>query len=198
MTELADQVGVGMSLETHLREHLSVFRGLGALTEVTGRAAAMVDQTFRNGNKLMICGNGGSAADSQHLAAEFTGRFSKDRKPLAALALTTDSSAITCIANDYSFDEVFSRQVLALGRSGDCLLTISTSGNSRNVICAAHAARSIGIATIGLLGHDGGLLRGICDLVIVVPSTSTARIQEAHIFISHTLCAMVESRLSLG
>ncbi|MGC2461728.1 MAG: SIS domain-containing protein, partial [Steroidobacteraceae bacterium] len=162
------------------------------------RVAETIVQTLRSGNKLMLCGNGGSAADSLHLAAEFTGRFVKDRKPLAALALSTDSPALTCIANDYTFDEIFSRQVLALGRPGDCLLAISTSGNSRNVIRAVEAARSIGVRTIGLLGREGGLLRGMCDLVIVVPSPTTARIQEAHIFIGHTLCAMVESRLGLG
>ncbi len=198
MSELADQVNASVSLELQLQEHLALFRSLSGLAEPTERVAETIVQTLRNGNKLMLCGNGGSAADSLHLAAEFTGRFVKDRKPLAALALSTDSPALTCIANDYSFDEIFSRQVLALGRPGDCLLAISTSGNSRNVIRAVEAARSIGVRTIGLLGREGGLLRGMCDLVIVVPSPTTARIQEAHIFIGHTLCAMVESRLGLG
>jgi len=198
MSELADQVNASVSLEVQLQEHLALFRSLSGLAEPTERVAETIVQTLRNGNKLMLCGNGGSAADSLHLAAEFTGRFVKDRKPLAALALSTDSPALTCIANDYTFDEIFSRQVLALGRPGDCLLAISTSGNSRNVIRAVEAARSIGVRTIGLLGREGGLLRGMCDLVIVVPSPTTARIQEAHIFIGHTLCAMVESRLGLG
>jgi len=198
MSEVADQVTAQVSLESHLQEHLSLFRTLSSLAESTERVAEAIVGALAKGNKLLLCGNGGSAADSQHLAAEFTGRFVKDRKPLAALALSTDSSALTCIANDYSFDEVFSRQVLGLGRPGDCLLAISTSGNSRNVIRAAEAARTIGIRTMGLLGRDGGLLRGLCDLSIVVPSTTTARIQEAHIFIGHTLCAMVESRLGLG
>jgi D-sedoheptulose 7-phosphate isomerase len=198
MSELADQVNASVSLELQLQEHLALFRSLSGLAEPTERVAETIVQTLRNGNKLMLCGNGGSAADSLHLAAEFTGRFVKDRKPLAALALSTDSPALTCIANDYTFDEIFSRQVLALGRPGDCLLAISTSGNSRNVIRAVEAARSIGVRTIGLLGREGGLLRGMCDLVILVPSPTTARIQEAHIFIGHTLCAMVESRLGLG
>jgi len=198
MSELADHADAAVSLEIQLQEHLALFRSLSGLAEATERVADAVVYALRNGNKLMLCGNGGSAADSQHLAAEFTGRFVKDRKPLAALALSTDSSALTCIANDYSFDEVFARQVLALGRSGDCLLAISTSGNSRNIIRAVEAARMIGIRTIGLLGRDGGLLRGICDLALVVPSPTTARIQEAHIFMGHTLCAMVESRLGLG
>jgi D-sedoheptulose 7-phosphate isomerase len=146
----------------------------------------------------MFCGNGGSAADSQHLASEFTGRFIKDRRPLAAIALTTDGSALTCIANDYSFDEVFYRQVVGLGVKNDCLVAISTSGNSRNVIRAAQAARAEGIHTIGLLGRDGGALRELCDVPIVVPSSTTARIQEAHSFIGHTLCGLVEQALGVG
>jgi len=185
-------------LNTHLQEHLSVMQGVSALAEQIERAADSIERTLRDGRKLMICGNGGSAADSQHLAAEFTGRFIKDRRPLAGLALTTDSSALTCIANDYSFDEVFARQVTGLGQSGDCLLAISTSGNSQNVIRAVEAARSIGVRTIGLLGRDGGQLRGRCDMAIVVSSHTTARIQEAHIFIGHTLCSMVEARLGVG
>lgn len=186
-----------VSLESHLQEHLALFRTLSGLAESTDHVADAIAQALRNGNKLLLCGNGGSAADSQHLAAEFTGRFVKDRRPLAALALSTDGSALTCIANDYSYDEVFARQLLGIGRPGDCLLSISTSGNSRNVIRAVEAARSVGIRTMGLLGHDGGRVRMMCDLAIVVPSTVTARIQEAHIFIGHTLCAMVESRLGL-
>jgi D-sedoheptulose 7-phosphate isomerase len=145
----------------------------------------------------MLCGNGGSAAESQHLATEFAGRFVKERRPLAAVALSTDSSALTCIANDYSFDEVFARQILGLGRRGDCLLGISTSGRSRNVIRTTESARSMDIRTIGLLGRDGGQLRDLCDLTVIVPSNATARIQEAHIFIGHTLCGIVESQLGL-
>lgn len=198
MNDAADKATAKVSLASHLQEHLALFQTLLALSGPAERAAEAIARSMLEGNKLLLCGNGGSAADSQHLAAEFTGRFVKDRKPLAALALSTDSSALTCIANDYSFDEVFSRQVRALGRSGDCLLAISTSGNSRNVIRAAETARSMGICTVGLLGRDGGGLLGMCDLAILVPSTTTARIQEAHIFIAHTLCALVESRLNLG
>jgi D-sedoheptulose 7-phosphate isomerase len=135
--------------------------------------------------------------DCQHLAAELTGRFIKDRKPLAAMALTTDTSALTCIGNDYAFEDVFQRQVLGLGRAGDCLIAISTSGNSKNVIQAVKAARSLGMHSIGLLGHDGGALHALCDHSILVPSTTTARIQEAHILIGHTLCGMVETSLGL-
>jgi D-sedoheptulose 7-phosphate isomerase len=186
------------SFRADLNEHLAVMQGMAALGEPIERAAGLIECAVRSGNKLMLCGNGGSAADSQHIAAEFTGRFVKDRKPLPALALSTDSSALTCIANDYSFDEVFSRQVIGLGRAGDCLLAISTSGNSRNVIRAVEAARAAQIRTIGLLGRDGGKLRGLCELSIIVPSETTARIQEAHIFIGHTLCALVEARLGLS
>jgi D-sedoheptulose 7-phosphate isomerase len=182
----------------NLKEHLELFGRLSIVLEVVEKASLLVSSALAGGQKLMLCGNGGSAADSQHLAAEFTGRLDKDRRPLAAIALSTDTSALTCIGNDYGFDEVFSRQVTALGRSGDCLVAISTSGNSRNVIRAAEAARAAGIHTIGLLGRDGGKLLALCDVPIVVPSDSTARIQEAHIFIGHALCAMVEEGLRVG
>ena len=184
-------------LHSGLDEHMEVFRRLGSLAPLIQEAADLVAATLSQGGKLMLCGNGGSAADSQHLAAELSGRFVDDRRPLAAIALSTDTSALTCIANDYGFDEVFSRQVTGLGREGDCLLAISTSGNSRNVLRAADAAGAAGIAVIGLLGRDGGALRALCDVAIVVPSATTARIQEAHIFIGHTLCAMVEAALGL-
>jgi D-sedoheptulose 7-phosphate isomerase len=185
-------------LRSGLDEHMELFRRLPTLAPIIQQAAALIAATLSHGGKLMLCGNGGSAADSQHIAAEMTGRFVKDRRPLAAIALSTDTSALTSIANDYSFDDVFSRQVLALGGRGDCLLAISTSGNSRNVMRAADAARSAGIQIIGLLGRDGGALRGLCDVAIVVPSQTTARIQEAHIFIGHTLCALVEETLGLA
>lgn len=187
-----------ISLSGELKGHLELFRRLAELSPAVEEASGLLASTLSAGCKVMLCGNGGSAADSQHLAAEFTGRFVRDRKPLAAVALSTDTSALTCIANDYSFDEVFSRQVAALGRAGDCLLAISTSGNSPNVIRAAEAARSAGVRTIGLLGKGGGKLLALCDVPIVVPSDTTARIQEAHIFLGHTLCAMVEVALQLA
>lgn len=186
------------SLQSGLQEHLDVFRRLAGLAEAVEKAADLLASSLTAGHKIMLCGNGGSAADSQHLAAELVGRFVKDRRPLAALALSTDSSALTCIGNDYGFDDVFHRQVVGLGRAGDCLVAISTSGNSRNVMKAAEAARAIDIRTIGLLGRDGGALAHLCDVPIVVPSTTTARIQEAHIFIGHMLCTLVEQRLSLA
>lgn len=185
-------------LASDLEDHLDVFRRLPSLSATIERSSELIARALAAGHKLLLCGNGGSAADSQHLAAEFTGRFVNDRRPLAALSLTTDTSALTCIANDYNFEVVFSRQVAALGRAGDCLIAISTSGNSANVVRAVETARSAGIHTIGLLGRDGGRLAKLCELAIVVSSASTARIQEAHIFIGHVLCAMVEESLQIG
>jgi D-sedoheptulose 7-phosphate isomerase len=168
------------------------------LDESVMRAGELAAQVLRSGGKIMFCGNGGSASDSQHLAAELTGRFVKDRKPLAAIALTTDTSALTSIANDYAFEDVFARQVLALGREGDLLVGISTSGNSRNIIRAVEESRALGIHTLGLLGRDGGQLGVLCDRIIVAPSDVTARIQEAHILIGHSLCGLIEQNLGLA
>lgn len=181
----------------NLRDHLELFANLKSLDAAVAVAAEIATFSLSEGHKLMFCGNGGSAADSQHLAAELTGRFIIDRKPLAALSLSTDTSALTCISNDYTFADVFERQVRGLGQMGDCLIGISTSGNSENVIRAVGAAREMGIRTIGLLGRDGGSLRSMCDVSIIVPSTSTARIQEAHIMIGHTLCGNIEQALGL-
>jgi D-sedoheptulose 7-phosphate isomerase len=181
----------------NLSEHLELFGRLQTLDDGVAEAANAITESLRAGNKVMFCGNGGSAADSQHLAAELTGRFIKDRPPLAAIALSTDSSALTCIGNDYSFADVFVRQVRGLGRPGDCIVGISTSGNSENVMRAFAAAREIGMATIGMLGRDGGKLKAISDHAIIVPNDVTARIQEAHIMIGHTLCGLIEQQLGL-
>jgi D-sedoheptulose 7-phosphate isomerase len=183
---------------SNLDEHRELFAKLAALDRAVEDAGRRIADSLRRGGKVMFCGNGGSAADSQHLAAEFTGRFIKDRRPLAGLALSTDSSALSCIGNDYGFDDVFVRQVEALGRAEDCLVGISTSGNSPNVIRAFEGARQMGITTIGLLGRDGGKLAGLSNLAITVPSNTTARIQEAHIMIGHTLCGAVEIELGLA
>jgi len=171
---------------------------LGQLNEVVLRVGALAAQSLQLGGKILFCGNGGSASDSQHLSAELTGRFIKDRRPLAAVALTTDTSALTSIANDYAFEEVFARQVMALGRPGDLLVGISTSGNSKNIIRAVEEAKAIGMNSVGLLGRDGGQLRSLCDHAIVVPSDVTARIQESHILIGHTLCGLIEQHLGLA
>ena len=182
----------------NLADHLVVMSSLHELSDVVSAAGQTAASALKAGGKLMFCGNGGSAADSQHLAAELTGRFIKDRRPLAAVALSTDSSALTCIGNDYTFDEVFARRVAALGRSGDVLVAISTSGNSRNVIRAVEEARVLGVSVIGFLGRDGGALKALCDVSIVVPSQSTARVQESHILIGHTLCGLIEEHLGLA
>ena len=181
----------------NLIEHLAMCQHLAALDAHVDQAITACVNSLRAGGKLMLCGNGGSAADSQHLAAEFTGRFIKDRPPIAAIALSTDTSALTCIANDYSFEAIFARQVQAIGKPGDCLIAISTSGNSGNVLAAVAAAKALGITCIGLLGRDGGKLKAVCDISIVVPSQVTARIQEAHILIGHSLCGAVEQQLGL-
>lgn len=192
------EVRVSLLFADQLAAHRELFARLEPLAPAVQRAADAMGAALRSGGKVMFCGNGGSAADSQHLAAEFTGRFVDDRRPLAALALSTDSSALTCIANDYAFDQVFERQLRGLGRAGDVLVAISTSGNSGNVLRATQAARELGIAVVGLLGRDGGKLAPLCDVPIVVPSNVTARIQEAHIFIGHTLCGLVEQALGLA
>lgn len=184
-------------IEDAILEHIAVFGALQGLAEPIAAAARLCSQTLQAGGKVLLCGNGGSAADAQHIAAELVGRYVADRRPLAAISLTTDSSALTCISNDYSFDQVFSRQVAAIGKAGDLLLAISTSGNSKNVMEAVVIAKAMDIKTIGLVGKDGGSLTGMVDLAIVVPSTKTARIQEAHIFIGHLLCEIIERELDL-
>ncbi len=157
-------------------------------------AIAMISDCFKNGQKLLICGNGGSAADSQHIAAEFVGRFQKERRALAAIALTTDTSILTCLSNDYQFDCVFSRQVEAIGAPGDVFLGLSTSGHSQNVIQAVQAAQAKGMRTIALTGEGGGRLAEVVELCLAVPSKVTARVQEAHITIAHAICELVEEQ----
>ncbi|KEO81015.1 D-sedoheptulose-7-phosphate isomerase [Tumebacillus flagellatus] len=161
------------------------------------RAAEQMAQSLREGGKLLFCGNGGSAADAQHLAAEFVVRFTYDRRPLAAMSLTTDTSILTAAGNDYSFAQIFSRQVRALGGPGDVLVAISTSGNSDNVVEAAHAAKELGMTVISLTGVPGGRLAEVSDVLLNVPSSVTARIQEIHITIGHIWCDLVQEMLGL-
>jgi D-sedoheptulose 7-phosphate isomerase len=187
-----------VSFVEDLNEHNLLASKISCLNEVVSSAVLAVTSALQSGGKLLLCGNGGSAADCQHIAAEFTGRFIKDRRPLAAVSFTTDTSALTCISNDYSFDDVFSRQVMALGSKGDCLIGISTSGNSANVYNAVCSAKEKSIVTIGLLGKDGGRLAGLCDISIIVPSVTTARIQEMHILIGHSICRSVEINLGFN
>ncbi|OGQ13527.1 MAG: phosphoheptose isomerase [Deltaproteobacteria bacterium RBG_19FT_COMBO_46_12] len=155
----------------------------------------LVSQTFEAGNKLFFFGNGGSAADAQHLAAEFVNRYVMDRPPLPAIALTTDTSILTSVSNDFAFNEIFAKQLRALGKDGDVAIGITTSGSSPNVIKAFEVAKEMGMKTVGLTGNDGGIIVKMADFTLVVPSTSTPRIQEAHILIGHILCEMVEHSL---
>ena len=159
------------------------------------QAAKMMIEALRLGNKILFFGNGGSAADAQHLAAELVGRYKKDRKSLSAIALSTDTSALTALSNDYGFETVFARQIEGLARPGDIAFGISTSGNSRNVIEGLEKGKEIGCQTIGLLGCDGGRIAEIVDLAITVPSRATPRVQESHITIGHILCGLIEEEL---
>jgi D-sedoheptulose 7-phosphate isomerase len=198
MTESVRNEATAISVfARNLYEHRRLFDLMEGLRPSIESSARILSDCLRQGGKIMLCGNGGSAADCQHIAAELTGRFMRDRMPLAALALSTDTSALTCIANDYSFGEVFSRQVMALGRPGDCLVAISTSGRSENILKAVRAAHDQSMHTIGLTGHDGGALLALSQHTVLAPSNVTARVQEAHIFIGHTWCGLIEEHLGL-
>jgi len=168
---------------------------LAALVPAIEKAAAIMIEALKNGHKIMFFGNGGSAADAQHLAGELIGRFLKERRSLPALALTTDSSVLTCLANDYGFDVVFARQIEGLAQKGDVAFGISTSGNSKNIINGLKKARELGCQTIGLLGGNGGQTAGLVDLALTVPGKATPRIQESHITIGHILCRLIERDL---
>ena len=162
------------------------------LRSVICSIAGAITAAFRAGRKLLIAGNGGSAADAQHIAAEFLSRLNFDRNPLPAIALTTDSSVLTAIGNDYEFAEVFARQLRGIGRKGDALLALSTSGTSENVVRALRTAKEMGIATIGLTGQSGGKFRDLADIAICVPATQANHIQEMHIAIGHYICGFIE------
>ena len=178
----------------HLRELAETAnRTADALAEQIRAATVMVRETIAAGGLLMFCGNGGSAADAQHLATEYVVRYQRARRPLRALALTTDSSIITAAANDFSFDEVFSRQVEALGRAGDLLMVHTTSGNSPNCLRAVETARRLGIRTVVLTSKDGGKIRAMADLCLVVPTTRTDRAQEIHLAIQHGICDVIDA-----
>ncbi|WP_251440713.1 D-sedoheptulose 7-phosphate isomerase [Veillonella intestinalis] len=173
-------------------DHLDVFGQTMEQMEIIQLIAERCKTALASGNKVLFCGNGGSAADAQHLAAELIGRFQKERRSLAAIALTTDTSILTAVANDYGYEEVFARQVEGLGRAGDVLIGISTSGNSGNVVQAALKARDTGMHTIAFTGEGGGKLKEICDITLPIPSKVTARIQEMHILVGHIICELVE------
>jgi D-sedoheptulose 7-phosphate isomerase len=175
-----------------IAEHLEVVRQIEAQQPVLEAIALAMTATLRGGGKILWCGNGGSAGDSQHLASELVGRFRRERRGLASIALTTDSSTLTSVSNDYGFEAVFSRQVEALGIAGDLLVGISTSGTSRNVVAALEAARSQGLITVAFTGAGGGKLAALADHLFGVDSRETARIQEAHILAGHMLCDWIE------
>ena len=168
------------------------------LISVISEVSKEIINAFKNDKKVLICGNGGSAADAQHIAAELSGRFYFDREPLFAEALHVNTSYLTAVANDYSYDEVFARLVKAKGRKGDVLIGISTSGNSKNVVKAIEVANDIGMLTVGMTGASGGKMKDLSDYLINVPSTDTPRIQEAHITIGHIICEIVERGLFLN
>ena len=163
-----------------------------SLVKSVARAAELIISSLRLGRKVITAGNGGSAADAQHMVAELVGRFSGERRPLKAVALTVNTSTITALANDYDFEQVFARQVDAIGEGGDIFIGITTSGMSKNIISALKKAKEKGLETIGLLGRDGGEAKKLCDIPIVVPNNSTPRIQEAHIMIIHALCELID------
>ena len=163
-----------------------------SIADTIARVSELTAASMKAGGKLLVAGNGGSAADAQHLAAEFVGRLVVNRPALRAIALTTDTSILTAIGNDFSFDHIIERQVEALGLPGDIFLGISTSGNSRNILKAAHLAKKMGLTTVGFTGNDGGALAKSCDLSIIVPSTETMNIQEAHLALEHIFCMLVE------
>ncbi len=167
----------------------------GPQIELLEKIAGLLTQTLRSGNKILLCGNGGSAADSQHIAAEFVGRFKRERRSLAAISLTTDTSILTAVGNDYGYEQVFSRQVEGIGQKGDVLIAISTSGNSKNVLEAVKTAKSKGIATVGFTGIHGGALKAASDFSFQAQSGETSHIQEVHITALHALSEVVEDLL---
>lgn len=185
-------------VRAELEEHASVVQGVvdGMGADIAA-LAQLVLETFSGGGKLLLCGNGGSAADAQHLAAEYVVRFARERRPLPAIALTTDTSVVTAGGNDFGFDSVFERQVLALGQEGDLLLLHSTSGESPNLLRAASAAAERGVRTAALLAKGGGRLGGRVDLALVVPTESTARAQEIHLLIGHIVCEYVDRAVAV-
>ncbi len=184
--------------EEFFDEHIAVAEKTKQHAEAIAKVAEGLAKTLISGNKILICGNGGSAADAQHFAAELVGRYRKERTAMPAIALTTDTSILTAVGNDYGYEEVFARQVEALGEKGDSLVIISTSGNSKNLVKAAEKAKAKGMQVVGLLGKGGGAVKGMCDSEITVPSESTPRIQEMHGLIIHIICETVENKVAGG
>lgn len=187
-TAIKNIISASIATKQSLLEDASLLNTIEKVTTVIATA-------FRNGNKVLFCGNGGSAADAQHLAAEFSGRFYTDRDPLPSEALHCNTSYITAVANDYSYDVVYSRMIKGIGRKGDVLVALSTSGNSINITNAVIQAKENGMISVGFTGESGGKIKGMCDYLINVPSKDTPRIQEAHIMVGHIICQLVEEEL---
>jgi len=186
------------SIVAQIEESCSVKRKIASDPMLVARIAEAAEQcisTLKSGGKILLAGNGGSAADAQHIAAEFIGRFKMERRPLAAIALTTDTSLLTAVGNDYGFEEVYARQLAGLGDSRDVFIGISTSGNSPNILRALEECREQGLTRIGLTGGSGGKMAQLCDILVNVPSSDTPRIQEGHILIGHIVCGLVEEML---
>ena len=181
-------------IKEFLAHQETIAKVIETMQEPLLEASKLAVETLRAGNKILLCGNGGSAADAQHIAAELTGRYKTERRGLPAIALTTDSSVLTSIGNDYGYDRVFDRQVEALANIGDLIIGISTSGNSKNIINALKLGREIGCKTLGFSGHDGGDMNNVCDINLVVPSDETPRIQEMHILFGHIICQLIDNK----
>ncbi len=185
---------IRVEIEKAIQLYQAISTDQALLTQVE-QSATMIVSAMRSGNKLLIAGNGGSAADAQHIAGEFVSRFHFDRPGLPAIALTTDTSILTAIGNDYGYEKVFSRQVQALAKTGDVLMVISTSGNSQNILAAIDAAKLAGVSIIGLTGETGGKMASLCDICLRMPSKETPKIQEGHILVSHIICGLVEATM---
>lgn len=181
---LSHQLVIAKTIE-HLQSHIYT-------------ACIITTEALKNGHKILLCGNGGSAADAQHIAAELSGRYKSERRGLPGIALTTDTSVLTAVGNDFGFDRIYDRQVEALAREGDVLIGISTSGHSKNVVRALSLARNMGCRTIGLSGRDGGVMSEFCDINIIVPSDDTPRIQEMHIMIGHIICQAIDDMYTVN
>ncbi|MCF6212575.1 MAG: D-sedoheptulose 7-phosphate isomerase [Flavobacteriaceae bacterium] len=184
---------IANELNTHLETIKSV---INLMQDDLEKASLIAVETLKNGHKILFCGNGGSAADAQHIAAELVGRYKTERKGLAGIALTTDTSIITAIGNDYGYDKIFERQIESLANKGDLLIGISTSGNSKNILNALNLAKQLGCRTIGFSGNNGGDMTKYCDLNLIVPSDNTPRIQEMHILFGHIICQIIDNKLT--
>jgi len=182
------------TIQEEFASHLETINNvIGSMENDIEQASQIIVDALKNGNKILLCGNGGSAADAQHIAAELTGRYKTERRGLPGIALTTDTSALTAIGNDYGYDRVFDRQVESLANSGDVIIGISTSGNSKNVVSALKLGQELGCKTVGLTGRDGGNMNDVCNINLVVPSDNTPRIQEMHILFGHTICQIIDN-----